>query len=264
MSQQADIHHRVARQFTDTANAYGTSAVHANDTFLKAMVEMVAPKSTDRLIDLATGAGNVVLAFAPFVSKAIALDLTETMLNHVSAKAVERGLLNIAAVLAPAESIPLVDASVDIVTVRLAPHHFADVPKFLNEANRVLDMGGTFLLVDTSVPDDPELDLEINRIELLRDPSHVRNYSASQWIHLTTAAGFQVEKTLEGQTAGGVPMDFDDWTTRIRTPETNLPALRQAFVEASPPLRKALWIEQSGTSIRFSLPEVTILATKIR
>ena len=46
---------------------------------------------------------------------------------------------------------------------------------------RVLKPGGKLLIADTSVPADTELDRQINEIEILRDPSHVRNYNEQEW-----------------------------------------------------------------------------------
>ena len=52
-----------------------------------------------------------------------------------------------------AEALPFADASIDLVTCRIAPHHFDDVRKFVMESARVLRPGGLFGLVDNVSPD---------------------------------------------------------------------------------------------------------------
>src|SRR5690606_39820909 len=61
-----------------------------------------------------------------------------------------------------AEDLPFADGSFDLVTCRIAPHHFADVQRAVHEVARVLRPGGLFLLIDSVAPEDPELDEFLN------------------------------------------------------------------------------------------------------
>ncbi len=190
----------------------------------------------------------------------MALDLTPSMLRQVEAEATRRGLGNVSTVQAAAEEIPFEDGSFDIVTVRLAPHHFADVPGFLTEVHRVLKPGGKFLLVDTTVPEDDLLDKEINHLELLRDPSHVRNYRPSEWMAMVQAAGFEITHTHIGMHAGGALMEIHGWMDRIGTPEANREEILGMFMDPTPEFVEALDIQRDGDTVSFSLPEMTLLA----
>lgn len=66
----------VQQQFGTHACTYATSAVHANGGSLARVVELVAPEPNWRALDIATGAGNMALAFAPHVAHVIASDIT--------------------------------------------------------------------------------------------------------------------------------------------------------------------------------------------
>lgn len=257
-----EIRHRVAQQFGPNAAAYVTSAGHADPKALAQLVELVKPVSEDRVLDIATGAGHVALAFAPHVREVTALDLTPSMLREVVAQASERGLSNVVTVEARAESLPFPDGSFEIVTVRLAPHHFADVRAFVREVYRVLLPGGKFLLVDTTVPEDDALDAEINHLELLRDPSHVRDYRTSEWVRFLEDAGFAIANVHIGMHAGGTRMELFAWMDRIGTPEKNRAELIGAFFDPTPELVEALEIQRQGDIVTFSLPELTMLARR--
>jgi len=134
---QATVHQRVQSQFGAAAEAYGTSLVHADTSALQRVVELASPKPGDAALDLATGAGHTALALAPRVARVIAYDLTREMLLETRRNAAARGLANVHTQQGPAEKLPFRDASFDIVTVRQAPHHFADVRSAIREMARV-------------------------------------------------------------------------------------------------------------------------------
>src|ERR1700728_2564890 len=120
------VHKSVQAQFGATAAAYSTSAGHGDRIALNTLVAMAAPQSTDQVLDIATGAGHTALAFAPHAREVVAYDLTEAMLAETAKSAERRGLTNVVTRRGPAEQLPFPDSTFDIVTVRLASHHFAD------------------------------------------------------------------------------------------------------------------------------------------
>jgi ubiquinone/menaquinone biosynthesis C-methylase UbiE len=256
------IHEQVTAQFGANAAAYATSPTHRDEKSLRELVDLVKPKHSDRLLDVATGAGHTALAFAPEVAAVVAYDITPAMLHQTEKLAQERGLENVVTQLGSAEEMPFEDGSFDVVTVRTAPHHFADIDAFLAESFRVLKSGGTLLVVDTTVPEDPQVGAEINRIEKLRDPSHGRNLTVPEWVSAIESNGFQVVSTKEGFHAGGKKMELDQWMNRIGTPEENREEIIGSFTDPTPELVEALDIERLDGSIWFTLPEVTLLAKK--
>src|SRR5271167_683309 len=218
-TKQTTVHERVQSQFGPAAEAYGTSLVHADASALQRVVELASPKPGDAALDIATGAGHTALALAPSVARVIAYDLTREMLLETRRNAAARGLANVYTQQGPAEKLPFRDASFDIVTVRQAPHHFADVRSAIREMARVAKPGGRVVIVDSTSPEDPVLASQWDYIERLRDPSHVRNYPPGEWRAMVADAGLSVfSEEIGFATENGRPMDFAAWTKRINTP----------------------------------------------
>jgi SAM-dependent methyltransferase len=193
-------------RFGAFAQSYATSLPHAKGESLARLVECVAHQSGFLALDIATGAGHVALALARRVSHVVALDLTPQMLRVTRTLAGERRLGNLSLVEARAEALPFAEGGFDLVTCRIAPHHFDDVGIFVEEASRVLRPGGLFGLVDNVSPDSsmmgydaPTLTAaaqEYNAMERLRDPSHRRCLTLGEWRALIAQAGL-LERHVE-------------------------------------------------------------------
>lgn len=120
----------VCAQFGANAAAYVTSAVHARGNSLTRLVELVQPQPHWQALDIATAAGHTAFTFAPHVAHVWATNITPEMLETVKQQATERNLKNVTVEYADAEDLPYPDASFDLVTCRIAPHHFPNVDLF--------------------------------------------------------------------------------------------------------------------------------------
>ncbi|MFZ4508060.1 MAG: class I SAM-dependent methyltransferase [Fimbriimonas sp.] len=249
-------------QFSPTARDYATSPTHANADDLKRLVNLVQPKKSDSLLDIATGAGNVALAFAPFVSRVVAYDLTASMLEETHRRAEELGYGHLTVVQGPAEELPFEDGSFEIVTVRTAPHHFSNIQAAVSEMARVTRPGGTVLIVDTCSPEDDEADSALNDFERLRDRSHVRNYRPSEWGEMVEAAGLTLRRLEVADHGGGKKLNFRLWCDRMRVDDATREELERRLDLASGALREVLKPEIVDGERWFTLPEITLLATK--
>ena len=170
----------VQEQFGATAKHYLTSKPHALGKSLERLVELTAPKPDWQVLDVATGAGHTAYAFAPHVARVWATDITDEMLTLVREEAAKRGFANLRVAYAKAEALPFEDGTLDLVTSRIAPHHFDSIAAFLDEARRVLKPSGSLAVVDNVVPDGTVGDY-INAFERFRDPSHIRAWSMDEW-----------------------------------------------------------------------------------
>jgi ubiquinone/menaquinone biosynthesis C-methylase UbiE len=255
------------QQFGAAAADYATSTVHARGESLARLVELVAPKKRWRVLDVATGAGHTALALAPHVAKVTASDITEAMLAEAKKLTTARGLGNVKTVQAKAEDLPFPDMSVDLVTCRLAAHHFGDVAAFTTEAYRVLMPNGLLAVVDNLSPDQeifPALSAEdarhwtkaYNAFEKLRDPSHGHCLSHTAWREVLGKAGFDIVAAEHMDQ----DLEFGPWVTRMRCDEATVARLRALLHEQ--PLRELLKPRETETGTVFTLQEGIIVARK--
>jgi ubiquinone/menaquinone biosynthesis C-methylase UbiE len=273
---RSEIHERVSAQFGAAAAAYSTSLVHSDPAALSKVVELARPQPPDVALDVATGSGNTALALAPHLAQVIAYDMTAEMLAETARNAAARGLANVATRQGTAESLPFPDSTFDIVTVRQAPHHFADVRAAVCEMARVAKPGARVIIVDSTSPEDDSLDRRWNYIEKLRDPSHVRDYRPSEWRAIAAAAGLRITfEELGFATENGRGMDFTAWVRRMNAPPAAVEELTHLFRNASPALAAALRVELAPVSderpeqgrrvdgaIRFCVPQITLAAVR--
>lgn len=190
-----DSKSRSIDRYNRFAQGYVTSKTHASGSDLDRLVAIADPQPGWMTLDIATGGGHTALTFAPHVDTVIATDITPKMLDAAARHFAERDAHNIRVQLADAENLPFDDARFDLVTCRIAPHHFPDVPRFVGESVRVLKAGGLLLVQDHVLPDDGETAAAVDDFERFRDPSHNRAYSQPQWVAMFEAAGLTVTYT---------------------------------------------------------------------
>ncbi|MBB2961292.1 class I SAM-dependent methyltransferase [Methylobacterium sp. R2-1] len=229
-------------QFGSRAADYVASAVHAAGEDLAALARFGAlPHAA--VLDLGCGGGHVTYAVAPHVRSVTALDLSQAMLDAVAAEAGRRGLANVATQQASVEALPFADARFGRVLSRYSAHHWGDVPAALREAHRVLTPDGRLGLVDVVHPGPPLLDTHLQAWELLRDPSHVRDYGEGEWRRMLAEAGFVPGAVRRWR----VRMDFPSWIARMGTPEASVAAIRTLQQAAPEPVRSHFALEEDGS-----------------
>lgn len=233
----------VQRQFGEQANAYLSSAVHAQGTELAELLAAVGGRHDAQLLDLGCGAGHVSFHLAPAVGHVVAYDLSRQMLEVVAQAAIGRGLNNIETVHGAAEQLPFADASFDFVVSRFSAHHWSDLGQALREVRRVLKPGGVAAFVDVAAPGLPLLDTHLQAVELLRDSSHVRDYSPAEWARQLGDAGLRV---TAGKTQR-LRLEFRSWVDRMRTPDVFRAAIRQLQQVSSQEVQTYFEIASDGS-----------------
>jgi SAM-dependent methyltransferase len=187
--------------WSDRADAYRSSAIHAEGEDLDLVVEWCEPAPGVTALDVATGGGHVARRLRGAGATVVTVDPAPGMRADTTA---------------PAEDLPFADGSFDAVACRVAAHHFHDVVAAVKEMARVAKHR-VVICDNTFVSESAE---EADR---LRDPSHVRNYSAPEWHSFFELAGLAVadERFLQR------PLEIQPWLDRTQTPPEEQARVRE-------------------------------------
>ena len=233
----------VDEQFGPRAASYLTSAVHARGEDLDALRNIVGERPDAAALDLGCGGGHVAFLLAPRVRQVTAFDLSEAMVEVTGAEARRRGLANLVAQQGVVAQLPFADATFDIVVSRYSAHHWQDAGAGLREAHRVLKPGGLGVFLDVVAPGRPLPDTWLQSLELLRDPSHVRNYTLEEWHGMLGAAGFGPACSRNFR----VVLGFQSWIERMNTPAAHVTAIRALQACAPAEVLRYFEVQSDGT-----------------
>ena len=233
----------VDRQFGPQAHAYVASAVHSSGPDLERLEAIARERPGARVLDLGCGGGHASYRVAPWVGEVVACDLSADMIAAVSGESARRGLANVSTRQAAAEDLPFEDGKFDMLVCRLSAHHWHDLDAGLREARRVLKTGAAGVIIDVVSPAHPACDTHLQAVELLRDPSHVRDYGIGEWSSALGRAGFELERSAVHE----LRMEFASWVERMRTPRHHAEAIRSLQLEASEQVRRTFAIAEDGS-----------------
>ncbi len=218
-----DAQHRrlILEQFTQQAIPFSEMPAHSNDTANRVLIDLAEIASEDRVLDVACGPGLIACALAEVAHHVTGLDLTPAMIEQARARQQAKRLTNLTWLIGDAVPLPLPNASFSVVVTRFSFHHFLDPKAVLAEMVRVCVPGGRVAVIDvfTSSPEQAEA---YNRVEKLRDPSHVRALLLAELTELLHEAGlrnvrtafYKMEMPLEALLARSFPNPGD--ADRIR------------------------------------------------
>jgi ubiquinone/menaquinone biosynthesis C-methylase UbiE len=248
-----------AAQFNRQSDRYGKSHILADTQDVEQGLRGVLVPSEGSALDVATGGGHTALWLARHGWKVTAGDIAPRMLENARKLCTEAGF-KIETRLFPAEEMPFADGSFDLLTVRVAPHHFSSPQRFVQKAARVLKPGGHFLLIDGTVPDaDPETEEWLHCVEKWRDPSHGRFLSRKAWQTLAAEAGLKV---VRSELQSRKQPDLDWYFETAATPEENRKEVLEAVAKASGHIRAALRLGNEEGKIVWWWPMLALLARK--
>ena len=258
-SRSADEQKALSRdRFAPRAEGYRESPLHASGPDLETLVAWLEPAPGERALDVATGGGHVALALARSGADVTACDLTPEMLDAASALLAEDGL-SAAFVVAEADALPFDDDTFDIVTCRIATHHFPDAQAFFNEVARVLKPGGRFGFQDQTLPPEPTSAVLVDAFERLRDPSHNQAFAVQGWVTMIERAGLGVEQAELVDKRH----EFAEWTSRQDCDARTIETLHALMADAPDGMRR--WLEpeyEAERLVAFRNRHLVVLARK--
>jgi SAM-dependent methyltransferase len=176
-----------------------------------------------------------------------------------------RAISNVIFGLADAEQLPFDAGRFDLVTCRIAPHHFPRIDCFMAESVRVLRLGGILAVVDNVVPGSRLSGTEANKVreagdyvnafEKLRDPSHCRALSLVEWEDHFLHTGVVVlhQEILRKE------IEFDPWVERMNVSPANKTRLQAMLTQAPAMVAEFLTPSVSGNAAVFFLTEAILI-----
>jgi len=231
------------QQYQTKAQAYLNSSVHAQGAEFAKMQQIIQNHHLSRILDLGCGGGHVTYQVAPYAKQVIAYDLTPAMVELVVTQAKQKGFAHVIGQQGAAEALPFEDQSFDCVITRYSAHHWQNVTQAMDEIHRVLAKQGKAIIVDILGNANPMMDTFFQTIEIIRDPSHVRNYSLQEWARFAEYAGFKIE-IVEKQT---LDLEFQSWVERMQTPSYAVETIRYLQRKASDQTQQYYQIKEDGS-----------------
>nr|MBI2905784.1 class I SAM-dependent methyltransferase [Chloroflexota bacterium] len=246
---------QVRNSFGPNAEKYARSAAFAGSPSLNRLLEVVAPQPHWVALDVATGGGHCALAVAGRVGRVVATDITPEMLTAARAMIEGHGGAHVYFGEADAHALPFASGTFDLVTCRIAPHHFPDMAAFVRECARAARPGGTVAVIDNIAPGDGFTVRYLNAFEKLRDPSHHWMYPARRWGDFFAQAGLRVTHLETFRKAH----DFGDYCERMAVPPRTRDRLRAMLAQAPAGPAAAFEVFEKGGQLHFHLAEVLIV-----
>jgi SAM-dependent methyltransferase len=191
--------------WSQRAEAFRESPTHREGPDLDLLVEWCEPGTGVKVLDVATGGGHVARRLREAGCTVVTVDPAPGMQADV---------------VAPADHLPFEGGSFDVVTCRIAAHHFPDIRVAVTEMARVSNR----LLV---IEDNLFRGEQVEEAERLRDPTHVRCYSEDEWREFVSAVGFEAEQVEHFDRR----QSFTAWLERVNTPPDAAARIRELLAD---------------------------------
>ncbi|MGV9797311.1 class I SAM-dependent methyltransferase [Mycobacterium sp. NPDC003449] len=217
---------RIRKAFTSQAATLEDTGLNlAFTSSVPWLLEYLSPGPGDVVIDVAGGTGIVSRALAARVTRAVVVDSTPAMIDQGRRQAESERLTNLAFVRGAVDELPFAEGTFTLVFARFALHHLVDPRPALREMARVSRTGGRVVVMDLVSSGDPRIAAEQDRIERLRDDSHVRMPSRGVVADWFRDCGLTVAAVAERE----IDRPVEAWLRQSATGAEAAAAVREAF-----------------------------------
>lgn len=240
MKSQHDINRQ---QYKNNSVSYLNSEAHSQGIEFQKMRDVLQSIPSAQVLDLGCGAGHVSYQVANFAESVIAYDLSDEMVALVDKTAQSKNLHNISVCQGAAEALPFLDQSFDVVISRYSAHHWQDISMAFKEVYRVLKPQGMVIFVDILGCENAVLDTFLQAIELIRDPSHVKNYDLSEWTEFCGKHQFKVLR-FDQQS---LDLNFKAWVERMQVVPEQIKTILFLQQQANDMVRRFFALQEDGS-----------------
>jgi SAM-dependent methyltransferase len=255
---QPDNRQAIVDQFTRQAVPFSTAPGIRDEDALRLLVRASGAGAADTVLDVACGPGLVAAAFAQVARHVTGIDLTPAMIERARTLVRERGLANVTLTVGDVRPLPYEAGAFSLVVSRFAFHHFPDPGAVLREMVRVCAPGGRVVVADTAVSPDPARAAAFNRMERLRDPSHVRAMPGSELVELFRAAGLPAPR----RTSYELRDDLENLLRRSFPDPGDDDKIRALFRASAGDDRLGIPIRLEGETIHYAYPVAILVADR--
>jgi predicted N-acetyltransferase YhbS/ubiquinone/menaquinone biosynthesis C-methylase UbiE len=244
-------------QFTRQAIPFAQMPAHSNDEANRLLIDLAGVGPDDTVLDVACGPGLVACALAEVARQVTGIDLTPAMIDQARARQRSKGLTNVAWVVGDAVPLPFPDDAFSVVVTRYSLHHFLEPRAVLAEMARVCAPGGRVAVIDvfTSSPEQADA---YNRVEKLRDPSHVRALALEELTGLCRDAGLRDVRTAFYK----LDVELEALLARSFPNPGDADRIRQIFADDLGVNRLGLGAARRDGAIHFAFPIVVLVGDK--
>lgn len=247
---------RILDQFTRQAVPFANAAPIRDQAALDRVVHAVGAGPDDTVLDVGCGPGLLACAFARVVQHATGIDLTPAMLEQARKLQREQELSNVTWREGDITSLPFTNHQFSIVCCRYVFHHLENPLTVLKEMARVCQLGGRVVVADmVPAPDKAEA---LNRMERLRDPSHVRGLTLSELRNLFKQAGLPEPDVQKYR----MECELEDLLSRSFPERGDADRIRKMFEESSESDAMDLAVRKEGGKIYYAYPVAILVSTK--
>ena len=188
------------------------------------LLDLAAPRTGDVCLDVAAGTGLVARALAARAARVVAVDITPAMVQAGAQQARREGV-SVAFVIGDACALPVADGACDLVLTRFSLHHLEEPVRLLGEMVRVCRAGGRLVVKDLVASPDPVVAREQDRVENLRDASHLRMPTQGAVGARLRDLGLELTR----QELASVHRPVEQWLRQALTPEPAAARVRAVF-----------------------------------
>jgi ubiquinone/menaquinone biosynthesis C-methylase UbiE len=245
---------RIIEQFSQQAEHFVRLPGHEQATQL--LIDLAGVTTSSHVLDVACGAGAVACQAAQRARHMTGVDVTPAMIERAKLLQAEQGLSNVSWRVSDVAQLPFSSDSFDVVLTRYSFHHFLDPACVLSEMVRTCKAGGHVAVADLVLP--PEKIAAYDRMEVLRDPSHVHvltedelcNMFQSAGLRITQRAGYFFELELEQLLAASFPDG------------ANAARVRELFERDIGVDNLGIGVHRNGAQVRFAYPIAILVGAK--